>query len=175
MFYQLHQSLAVHSSGIHGRGTFATCNLSKGTLLIVIGGQVLTVLEEAELPQTLQDLGVQISPDLVLSPGSSEFVGGINNINHCCDPNAGFHGQIFLVAIRDIICGEEITLDYAMCLHPAPGVPRYELQCRCGTPHCRKRITEDDWKIPELQRRYNGYFQWYLQEKINAGKKGEQP
>lgn len=112
------------------------------------------------------DLGVQIAEDLVLAmppnvpPEPSSFV------NHSCDPNAGFQGQIVLMAMRPIRAGEEITFDYAMCLHAAPGAPRYELECQCGQPNCRKLITEDDWQQPDLQRRYDGYFQWYLQEKI---------
>lgn len=67
-FYKLHRGLAVHSSVIHGRGTFATRNLPKGTLLLVIGGHIMTLQEEAKLPQSLQDAGVQIASDLVLSP-----------------------------------------------------------------------------------------------------------
>ncbi len=33
---------------------------------------------------------------------------------------------------------------------------------------CRGAVTEHDWQIPGLQRRCDGWFQWYLQEKINA-------
>ena len=86
--------------------------------------------------------------------------------NHSCDPNAGINGQIFLVAMRDIEKGEQITFDYAMTLHHTEGVGRYELKCLCGSKNCRGTITEDDWKIPELQKKYAGYFQWYLEEKI---------
>jgi hypothetical protein len=41
----------------------------------------------------------------------------------------------------------------------------------CGSPNCRGLITEEDWKIPELQKKYDGYFSWYLQEKIDGIKK----
>jgi len=41
------------------------------------------------------------------------------------------------------------------------------MECQCDHPNCRKLITEDDWQQPDLQRRYDGYFQWYLQEKID--------
>jgi hypothetical protein len=46
----------------------------------------------------------------------------------------------------------------------------FTMQCLCGQPNCRGVITEDDWQRPELQQRYNGYFQWFLQEKLNAPK-----
>ena len=42
----------------------------------------------------------------------------------------------------------------------------FEMECKCGSSNCRKRITEEDWKIPELREKYNGYFSQYLQEKI---------
>jgi len=43
----------------------------------------------------------------------------------------------------------------------------FTMECQCDHPNCRKLITEDDWQQPDLQRRYDGYFQWYLQEKID--------
>lgn len=165
-YNKLHPDVAVGQSATHGRGTFAIRRLDRGTLLLVIGGHVLTVQEEAELPQMMQDAGVQVATDLVLTPKSCELAGGINYVNHCCDPNAGFHGQIFLVAMRDIAQGEEITFDYAMCLGDGPHIAPYSLECRCGSAQCRGRITDSDWMIAELQTRYRGFFQPYLQARI---------
>lgn len=88
--------------------------------------------------------------------------------NHSCTPNAGIKGQIVLVAMRDIRADEEVCFDYAMCLYPTPGAPRYEMRCNCGAKNCRGVITDDDWQIPELQKRYDGYFSWFIQEKINC-------
>lgn len=89
-------------------------------------------------------------------------------VNHSCDPNAGFNGQIFMVAMRDIKKDEEIVYDYAMLMHANKRSNSYfKMKCKCGSKMCRGFITENDWKISELQKRYDGYFQWYLQEKIN--------
>jgi hypothetical protein len=41
------------------------------------------------------------------------------------------------------------------------------MQCVCGSEKCRRKITEEDWRLPELRRRYKGYFSQYLQEKID--------
>jgi hypothetical protein len=41
------------------------------------------------------------------------------------------------------------------------------MDCDCGARRCRKRITESDWKLAELQRKYDGYFSEYIQEKID--------
>jgi hypothetical protein len=164
-YFKLHPDLVVHSNAIHDRGTFAVRDLPRGTVLLVMGGQIVTLQEEANLPPEIQDAGLQIAPDLVLTPMSGEFAGGINYVNHSCEPNAGFHGQVFLVAMRDIAEGEEITFDYAMCL--GGGEP-YRLQCHCDAARCRRWITENDWMIPELQVRYRGFFQPYLQTQIDA-------
>ncbi len=43
----------------------------------------------------------------------------------------------------------------------------FKMRCKCGSPNCRKIITESDWENSELRRRYNGYFSQYLQEKID--------
>lgn len=54
-------------------------------------------------------------------------------------------------------------------MHPNDDSTSYfKMPCRCGAKNCRGFITEDDWRRPDLQARYDGYFQWFLQEKINA-------
>src|SRR3989304_314754 len=40
-------------------------------------------------------------------------------------------------------------------------------KCNCGFLKCRGVVTGNDWKTPELQNRYSGYFSGYLQEKID--------
>jgi len=109
------------------------------------------------------DHGVQISESLVIASPIGYPLGPADFINHSCNPSVGFCGQIGLVAMRDIKANEEITFDYAMCLHPVIGVPRYVMPCSCGSLNCRRIVTEDDWQIPELQVKYCGYFQPYLQ------------
>ncbi len=70
--------------------------------------------------------------------------------------------------MRDIKKGEEITFDYAVCMTSNI----LNMHCLCGKNNCRKLITGDDWKIEELQKKYAGYFQPYIQEKIdNKNKK----
>jgi hypothetical protein len=64
--------------------------------------------------------------------------------------------------MRDIEPDEQVCFDYGMVLRGA-----YRMECQCGSPNCRKIITGDDWQIPEIQARYDGWFQWYLQEMVN--------
>jgi hypothetical protein len=137
--------------------------LAQGELLAVFGGKVMRIDEEANADQ---DRAMQIHDRFVLGLGEGETE-DTEYFNHSCDPNAGFKGQILLYAIRPIETDDQVSFDYAMVLH-GPTIPyRYEFECHCGSPRCRQRVTADDWQIPELQSRYRGFFQQYLQEKID--------
>ncbi len=160
-FSWMHPALEVRDTAGKGRGVFARTNLPKGEKLCVLGGYVIRVAEIED------DLGLQIDENFVLSSGGGSH-GHDDYFNHSCEPNAGIKGQIILMAMRDIHAGEEVCFDYAMCLHAALDAPRYELSCQCGATLCRGVITEDDWQLPELQARYNGFFSWYIQEKIDC-------
>src|SRR5256885_16583427 len=55
-------------------------------------------------------------------------------INHACDPNCHteqFGHTIWIVAIRDIAAGEELTFNYGYGIDDEPVVP-----CHCGAKHC---------------------------------------
>ncbi len=143
---------------------FARVAVKTGERLAIFGGRVTHVVEE------IGDYGIQIDEDFVID-GVSVHLGDFHEdtffFNHSCEPNAGIKGQIFLVAMRDIPENEEVTFDYVMCLHETKGAPPYRMECQCGRTNCRKVITDNDWKIKELQQKYNGWFSWFLQEKIN--------
>jgi len=154
--------------GVPGKGVFAQASLHRGERLVVFGGYVMTLEQEQSLHPSIVDNGHQIDDDLVLAviyPDQADSSGGM--VNHSCDPNAGFDGQIVLVAIRDIAVGEEITFDYAIVLSDEVAQEPYRMECLCGSPRCRKLVTGSDWKLPELQKRYDGYFQHFLQKKID--------
>lgn len=56
--------------------------------------------------------------------------------NHSCEPNTAFDG-LNVLAIKDIIAGEELTLDYAQFLDEN----MEPFDCQCGTASCRGKIT----------------------------------
>ena len=132
-----------------------------GELLTVWSGEIVTGDQLARLSAISQRYSVQVEEDLYLvttrPPEPADMV------NHCCDPNAGLSGQIALVALRDIRPGEEVCFDYAM----TDGTPYDEFNCACGAPHCRGRVTGNDWARPELWTRYAGHFSPYLQRRID--------
>lgn len=152
--------------GKKAKGVFSKECIKKNELLAIFGGYILTLKEEEKLPIEFRDHGVQIHENFVLTVKKKSEVGD-GYFNHSCNPNAGYKGQIFFVAMRNIKIREEITFDYAMVLHNAKGVRHYKLKCLCGSQNCRGYVTENDWKKQELQKKYDGYFQYFLQEKIN--------
>lgn len=144
-----------------GFAVYACVPLTKNELLAVWGGRVATLEEVLSLSREEQGHTIQIYDDLYLAPIDMEEPADM--INHSCDPNAGISGQIVLLAMRDIAAGEEITFDYAMSDSSAFD----EFECSCGTRKCRGQVTRNDWQIPDLWVRYDGYFSNYLQIKID--------
>ncbi len=42
------------------------------------------------------------------------------------------------------------------------------MRCGCGTPSCRGVISGQDWRQPELRRKYGPYFSSYLLRRLPA-------
>lgn len=152
-------------SDIAGRGLLAMRPISAGEVVAVKGGHIVTGAQLAALPELLQNSDVQITDDLhLVALSEDEYEPVMLFLNHSCEPNVGFAGNVVLVAMRDVTPGQELTTDYAM-------FDDYDgsMTCSCGTARCRGVIDGRDWRRPELQERYRGYFSWYLQRKIEAG------
>jgi SET domain-containing protein len=86
------------------------------------------------------------------------------SINHACDPNLGWAGEV-LVTLRDIEAGEELLVDYAM----STSDPAFILRCHCASYRCRQMVEGTDWRIPQLQRRYADHWAPAVQALIDAG------
>jgi uncharacterized protein len=153
----------------YGMGVFSNTNIKKGESLAIFGGYILTLREEEKLTGEYNDTGMQISKDFVLSTKYEKE--DTDCFNHSCDPNAGFNGQIFLVAMQDIKKNKEVTIDYAMVTYKSKNARSYRFNCLCGSKNCRKTITNNDWKSKILQKKYRGYFQYYLQKIIDDKKR----
>jgi uncharacterized protein len=150
-------------SKIAGKGFFATDFIKKGEVLAIKVGHVVDEATLRSHEGVVNDSQIQITDDLYLAPLSDEeMLGSMVYFNHSCEPNAGIQGQVLLVAMRDIESGEELTCDYA--LHFDDDITNFD--CNCQTPSCRKHITGRDWQLPELQKKYDGYFAWFLEQKI---------
>ena len=155
------------ASSIEGRGLFSKDPIKEGEIVVVKGGYILTKNQRDEIGKELGPSEIQLTENLFIGPTTEEErEGGMMHLNHSCEPNLGLQGQIVYVALRDIAVGEELTFDYAM----NEDDPNEIMKCQCGAESCRRVITGVDWKRPEIQRKYNGYFSWFIQRKIDATK-----
>jgi hypothetical protein len=145
-----------------GLGLFAREPIQKGELLTVWGGIIVDDAALLQLPEPYLHRTVQVEEGLYQVSLRTDEPADYGN--HSCSPNAGMSGQIALVAMRDIGADEEVCYDYAM----SESSDYDEFDCHCGAPNCRGRITGEDWRLPELWARYDGYFSPYLQRKIDA-------
>ena len=126
---------------------------------------MLTRDQRDRIGEELGPSEIQITEHLFVGPTTlAEREGGMMHLNHSCQPNVGVQGQIVFVAMRSITAGEELTCDYAMI-----GDEPDEMECCCSSETCRKLITGADWRNPELQKKYNGYFSWLIQRRIDGG------
>jgi SET domain-containing protein len=88
---------------------------------------------------------------------------GVGQLNHSCEPNLGWRDGETLVALHDIAAGGELTLDYATVLDD----PDFVMVCHCETYRCRQMIEGTDWRIPQLQKRYAGWWAPPVQRRID--------
>jgi uncharacterized protein len=142
----------------------AIAPIISGETICIWGGWIVDYEQLLKLPLSQRVHSHQIEENHFMT--SLDIDEPTNYFNHSCDPNAGFNGQIIIAAMRDILIGEEITFDYAMC----DGSSYDEFICSCHAKNCRGNITGDDWKIRELWERYDGYFIPYLQKRIRKEK-----
>ena len=150
------------SSSIHGRGLFAIENISKGEIVSIKGGHILTS-EQLHNSQSKLHVEMQIADNFFIAPiDEAGFEPSMMCLNHSCDGNLGILGNIVFVAIRNIETGEELTIDYALMDNNST-----KFRCLCGAKCCRMEVTGLDWKIPEVQQKYAGYFSAYVARLIN--------
>ena len=152
----------VRDGSVAGLGVFAREPVAAGEIVAVKAGHIVHRDEVVRLTAEIGDQSLQIHDDLYLSPRTADEVDETSiRINHSCDANVGFRGQVLYVAIRDIEVDEELCHDYAM-----DRTDDYRLECACGTLACRGTVTGEDWRLPEVQARYEGFFVEYVAEKI---------
>ena len=154
--------IEVREDTLAGRGVVAIADIAKDEIVAIKAGNIITRAELEQATQAAGDMALQIDDDFYLAPRTTDDVEDMSVfINHSCDPNVGFRGQVVYVAMRDISAGEELCHDYSM-----ERSDNYLLDCHCGSPLCRGKVTGQDWKIPELQKRYGDYFSIYVRNKF---------
>ena len=131
-----------------GRGVFANKNFSPGEIVIV--GKPIAQSKERTW-QTLQmdiDVHMKINEPFEL-------------VNHSCDPNCGLKLNEFngynLVAMKNILEGEEITFDYCMSEWISIAVDT----CNCQSDICRGDIKGGKFLSDHILDKYRGFLAPY--------------
>jgi uncharacterized protein len=143
-------------SAIHSTGIFAKSDIAKGTRIIEYVGEKITNTEAGRRVDASQDKNRHDRSHgavYIFELNQRYAIDGnvpynlARHINHSCDPNAKtdvIRGKIWIIAVRDIQKGEEITYNYAYDFsddykdHP----------CRCGTARCVGYILKEDlWPL----------------------------
>lgn len=136
---------AVRSSGIHGRGVFATTEITRGTTIVEYKGKRSSWDDAMERPDSDPDDSAhtflfEIDDGRVID---ARVRGNAARwINHSCQPNCVTHetedGRVFIEAKRKIREGDELTYDYRLTIDgKLTRKERAQYACRCGTPRCR--------------------------------------
>ncbi len=170
-FSWLSPKVQLWNSGIQGKGLFAVRKIKKGEIVNICGGTIISEAEYGKLEKKYADFlfnyATQIAEGFYLIGGlGPRELEDDDFLNHSCDPNCGIRGQIVVEAMRDIGKGEELTLDYAMI----DDDPHVSFACACGASCCRKVVSGGDWRDRRLQKKYEGYFTCYIQDKIRLQK-----
>jgi uncharacterized protein len=153
----------VHTaeSPIHGTGVFADVPFSPGEIVLEIDdSRVVTDANpldpaKGELEHHCDYLA---GGQVVLMQPPERF------INHRCDPNTYIRtiaGVRYVVALREIHSGDEITYDY--CIN---GDGDTAWDCSCGSPECRGRHLSGFFHLPvAVQARYLALLEdWFVAE-----------
>ena len=139
----------LSESGIQGMGLFASRPVRKGTRIIEYIGERITDDEAADRYDDdsmgrhhtfLFGVGDDVVIDARVGGNDARF------INHSCDPNCEAiqeDDRIFIVALRRILPGEELTYDYQLERDGESDETWASLYaCRCGASNCRGTMLE---------------------------------
>jgi SET domain-containing protein len=137
--------MCVRSSGIHHRGVFAVKDIPKGLKVVEYTGEKVSKQEgTARLAKQAKEGMVYIfelddQTDIDGLSGGSDAI----YINHSCEPNCVIDiadGKIWVIAIRDIKSGEELSYDYCFDFDEET----FNIPCKCGSKDCRGYIVSED-------------------------------
>jgi len=137
--------------------------IQEGEVCAVIGGQVLTDDQFAHLAAR-RDRWSAAAIDEGLNLVQAEhdpFACG----NHSCDPNLWMADATTVEARRRIETGQEATIDYALVTVDEG----WSMDCRCGSPLCRRIVTGSDWQRRDLQQRYQDHFAPFINQRVRRG------
>jgi len=152
------KNVLVKESKIQGKGVFAAKRFHKGEEILIINDSHV-VEDETSLTEEDWKFSADFFDGKIVIMQEPERC-----INHSCDSNSyikSINDVRKLLAVKDIVVGEEITYDYTI-----NGDNEGTFPCHCGTKRCRKIYTGNYFKLPtELQIEYLPYLEdWFIRK-----------
>lgn len=138
---QSNQLIELRASPIHGTGGYARREIPAGTRIIEYVGILIDKQESLRQCQ-LENPCIFCLDDEYDLDGNVDW-NPARRLNHSCSPNAeaqDSEGRIWIVALRAITAGEEITFNYNY------GLEDYEEHpCQCGAANCVGYIVAEEF------------------------------
>jgi len=139
--------ICVKETPLKGKGIFALRDIRKSEIISTFTGPRVKLERLDEFPPEVVDHLFNVGTDEYLMAREPEV-----RTNHSCDPNAGIVRDVCLIAMRDIQKDEEITFDYSIIIDDD-----WALECRCGSPLCRKIIGKFRDLPLEIKEKYRDF------------------
>lgn len=145
-----HPLFEIKRSPIHNLGVFATLQIKKGTHIIEYIGEKITKTESERRNDAWSKIAKEKNLGAVYIfelnkrydlDGNVEY-NTAKHINHSCDPNCeavNSRGHIWIVAIKNIQVGEELSFNYGYNIEHFMDHP-----CNCGVKYCVGYIVRED-------------------------------
>lgn len=132
--------LIIRSSSLHGAGVYTSASIAKDTRVLEYTGPRLPVKRADGLyaeGDVTYLFGMDGGKTVIDGFGMAAFV------NHSCDPNCEsdqVDGRVWIIALRDIAAGEELTYDYNIY----DAEPGEDVSCHCGAANCRGTMVSEE-------------------------------
>ena len=150
LVFRMDWKLEARDVPVKGRGVFPGVAIPANQLVLKFEGPIFTKETCPDFSEAIQ--GMQESGLLRPTVRTSTFLlavdinawmhssGGLDDlVNHSCNPNLGLfplNGDLYLLSLRDIAAGEELSFDYSTSMVDEP----WSMDCCCGEKQCRGTI-----------------------------------
>lgn len=131
---------SILGANTYGKALFAARDLPAGTAVERFTGPVVpySAVPDEEIRYAL----LVRDDEWMICPGNARYV------NHSCEPNCKIGPELVIQTLRPVKKGEELTISYNSLsrgeYEDNPGFyfwdPRWNFDCRCGSPGCPGRI-----------------------------------
>jgi len=129
------------ANGISGFGIYATADLKRGDIVYRGEERAARLATRSHVLESWPAEQVEVFRQYATEVGKGVFMLWDEDPrewapqNHSCNPNTALCG-LNLIALGDIRCGDELTIDYGTFATPDTA----SFECRCGASNCRGTI-----------------------------------